>query len=203
MSHRPTQKEKTSRAYRAYLDLLGTADWVGGETRGQLASFDLTMRTFRVLEMLRREGAMSLGVVAERCRCKYQNVDAIAVRMEERGWVRREVSELPPVEIKESHIAKVKRGEPRRGRSVVLMQLTPAGEKFMGNVFPRHAKVIKALMRTLDGREQETLSRLLRKLREGDVLKFFSEITHEDVEEDLGARDVGPAYAVNLLRRGR
>ena len=127
---------------------------------------------------------MSLGVVAERCRCKYQNVDAIAARLEERGWVRREVSTLPPVEIKESHIAKARRGEPRRGRSVVLLQLTPGGEKFMGGVFPRHAKVIKALMRTLDGREQETLSRLLRKLREGDPLRFYAEMTHEDEESD-------------------
>jgi hypothetical protein len=38
-------------------------------------------------------------------------------------------------------------------------------------------------MRALHGREQLTLSRLCRKLREGDVLKFVSEITHEDVEE--------------------
>ncbi len=182
MSHRPTQREKTSRAYRAYVDLLDTADWVGGETRGQLEGFDLTMRSFRVLEMVRREGSMTLGEAAKRCRCKYQNVDAIAERLEGRGWVRREVIMLPPVEIKESHIAKAKRGEPRRGRSVVVLRLTPGGEKFMGYVFPRHAKVIKALMRTLDGREQETLSRLLRKLREGDVLKFYSEMTHRDEE---------------------
>jgi hypothetical protein len=33
------------------------------------------------------------------------------------------------------------------------------------------------------GREQGTLNRLCRKLREGDVMKFVSELTHEDVED--------------------
>jgi transcription initiation factor IIE alpha subunit len=31
-------------------------------------------------------------------------------------------------------------------------------------------------MRELDGREQETLRRLLQKLREGDIVKFVKEI---------------------------
>jgi len=42
---------------------------------------------------------------------------------------------------------------------------------------------VKALTRVLDAREQESLSRLCRKLREGDVLKFVAEITHEDGED--------------------
>jgi hypothetical protein len=35
-------------------------------------------------------------------------------------------------------------------------------------------------MRVLNATEQNSLSRLCRKLREGDVLKFVAEITHED-----------------------
>jgi hypothetical protein len=38
-------------------------------------------------------------------------------------------------------------------------------------------------MRALTSREQDLLSRLCRKLREGDIMKFVSEITHEDVED--------------------
>ena len=38
-------------------------------------------------------------------------------------------------------------------------------------------------MRVFDGREQESMSRVCRKLREGDVVKFVSELTHEDVED--------------------
>jgi hypothetical protein len=54
----------------------------------------------------------------------------------------------------------------------------------VGNILPRHAKVVKAFMRALMGREQLSLSRLCNKLRERDVLKFVSEMTHEDVEDE-------------------
>ena len=183
MGKRPTQKEKTQRAFRAYLDLLDTAEWMRSYMRGPLESFDLTMGGFRLLEMLYRDGPVSVPVAAERRGCKRQNMDVIVTRLEERGWVRRTVVTHSPAEIKESHLPKVKRGKPREGRRVGMVSLTPLGKKFIGNVLPNHAKVIKALMRALDGREQESLSRLCAKLREGDILKFASEMTHEDAEE--------------------
>jgi hypothetical protein len=49
--------------------------------------------------------------------------------------------------------------------------------------FPTHAKVVKSLMRVLDGREQVTLSRFLLKLRKGDVVKFVREIRMYDDED--------------------
>ncbi len=52
MKPRPTQKEKTQRAFRAYLDLMDTADWLKSELRAPLEAFDLTMPGFRLLEML-------------------------------------------------------------------------------------------------------------------------------------------------------
>jgi DNA-binding MarR family transcriptional regulator len=58
--------------------------------------------------------------------------------------------------------------------------LTAEGKKFVGTVFPKHAKVVKSLMRVLDGREQQTLSRLLQKLREGDIVKYVQEIRMKD-----------------------
>ena len=39
-------------------------------------------------------------------------------------------------------------------------------------------------MRAINAREQESLSRICRKLREGDVVRFISEMTHWDVEDD-------------------
>ena len=63
------------------------------------------------------------------------------------------------------------------------MRLTPRGEKFIGTFFPKHAKVVKSLKRVLDGREQVTLSRLLLKLRKGDVVKFVREIRMYDDED--------------------
>jgi len=52
----------------------------------------------------------------------------------------------------------------------------------MKEVLPRHSKLVKALMRVLDGREQKTLVRICQKLRAGDALKFVSELRMEDVE---------------------
>lgn len=47
-------------------------------------------------------------------------------------------------------------------------------------------------MRALHGQKQASLSRLCSKLRDGDVLKFVSEIMHEDREEDLIADRIHP-----------
>ena len=103
-------------------------------------------------------------------------------RLARRGWVGQMVVAVPPVEWGRAHLAKSRDGKPRTGRRIRAIGLTKSGKKFIGNVLPRHSKVVKAMMRALDGREQETMSRLWRKLRAGDIMKFVSEITHEDVE---------------------
>ena len=54
MRQRIDARGKTLRAFRAYLELQLTADWIRKEMRGQLGSFDRTMAGFRVLEMLYR-----------------------------------------------------------------------------------------------------------------------------------------------------
>jgi DNA-binding MarR family transcriptional regulator len=183
MERRPTQKEKTQRAFRVYLDLLDTAEWLRGYMRGPLESFDLTMGGFRLLELLYREGALTVTMAAEKRGCRRQNIDVLVAQLEERGWVRRMIVTLPPVEFEESHLPKAERGKRREGRRVAVLGLSRLGKKFIGNLLPKHGKLVKALTRVLDGREQESLSRLCRKLREGDVVKFYSEITHEDQEE--------------------
>ena len=103
--------------------------------------------------------------------------------MEERGWVVSEIWRLPPKETNQARLPRGKRGEKREGRAVGIVRLTPRGEKFIGTFFPKHAKVVKSLMRVLDGREQVTLSRLLLKLRKGDVVKFVREIRMYDDED--------------------
>jgi MarR family transcriptional regulator, 2-MHQ and catechol-resistance regulon repressor len=181
MPHYPTHKEKTQRAFRAYVDLIDTGEWLKGELRGPLESFDVTMGEFRLLELLYREGRLPVMDLARKRRAKRQNLVVITDRLGERGWVRRRWTRLPPMEFhKGSHVAKARLSEPRVGRRVSMVSLTKSGEKFVGNVLPRHSKLVKSLMRVLDAREQDTLSRICRKLREGDVLKFIREIRMED-----------------------
>ena len=183
MKDYPTPRERTQRAFRAYTDLLDTAEWMRAEMRGPLELFDLTMAEFRLLELLYREGALPVADVGRRRKMKPQNTHELIARLAKRGWVRRVIVALPPVEFDRAHLPNSKEGEPREGRRISVVGLTKPGKKFMGDVLPRHSKVVKAFMRALTSREQDTLSRICRKLREGDVMKFVSEITHEDVED--------------------
>ena len=50
-------------------------------------------------------------------------------------------------------------------------------------VFPKRANFVKALMQAIDSREQESLIRTCRKLRDGDIVRYISELTHLEVEE--------------------
>lgn len=184
MPRYPSQKEKTVRAFQAFLNVMDTADWFRNELRGPLESFDLSMPGFRVLEMLYREGALTVPDVARRRLCTRQNIYFVIAELEKRGWVRQMVVKVPAAAIRESRIAKLRRGIQRDGPRVAVVGLTKKGKEFVGTVVPRHVKVVKALMRALDGREQESLSKMCEKLREGDVVKFVREIQMQDEEEE-------------------
>jgi DNA-binding MarR family transcriptional regulator len=177
--HRPTPKEKTQKAFRAYLDLMDAADWLKNELRVPLEAFDLTMPGFRLLELLNREGAQRVVDVAERGGVRRQAVDGVIVRLERRNWVRRAMVTLPPVDLRRSHLSKDRENGTRSGRRVQVVGLTALGKRFMKDVLPRHSKMVKSLLRVLEAREQDTLSRICRKLCEGDVVKFVRELTME------------------------
>lgn len=177
---RTTAREKAERAFRAYLELLDTAQWFEGQMRMPLESFDLTMGGFRVLELLHREGAQPIADAARKRMSARQNLDLVIDKLEAEGWVRRGMVRLPPVEMRASRLPKSKRGRERRGRRMLVIGLTREGKKFAGEVMRRQSKMVKALMRAIDGRQQETLCEICRQVREGDILKFVSEITRED-----------------------
>jgi DNA-binding MarR family transcriptional regulator len=180
MRHYPTHREKTRRAMQAYMDLIDTADWLRGELRVPLESFDLTMGEFRLLEMLNREGELFVPDAAKRRKAKRQNMKAMIKHLEGRGWVRRTIVAFPPVAFEESHWPKSRRGEKREGKRTSVVGLTASGKKFFREVLPRHSKLVKSLFHALDSREQMSLSRMCRKLREGDIVKFYREIRMQD-----------------------
>jgi len=65
---------KTNRAFRAYIDLMDAADWLRGEMSDQLATFDLTMMQFRVMEAMFRGGAQYQQLLSQRFDCSKQNI---------------------------------------------------------------------------------------------------------------------------------
>ncbi len=180
MTELSLQKQKTERAFRACMVLLDTAEWMKSELRGLLELFDLTMREFRLLELLYREGALPLRQVAGKQRSQRTNMRKLVMRLGERGWVRQMIVVLPAVEFERSHLAKSEKDKPRKGRRIGVVGLTKAGKKFMRRAVPRYSKLVKAFMLALHAREQESLVRICEKLREGDVVKLVREITMED-----------------------
>ena len=174
------QQVKTNRAFRAYINLMDAADWLRGEMSGQLATFDLTMLQFRVLEALFREGPQYQQPLSVKFQCSKQNIALVFERLEKSGAVRRGRCRLPS---KADHVElgfPEGSGKNWRGRWISLVVLTPAGKKLIANVIAKHKKVVKAWMRVLDAREQETLARLCGKVRGGDSVKFVKDMRMVD-----------------------
>ncbi len=183
MDDRPTQKDRTKRAFAAYLELVDTADWIRKELRGPLESFGFTIEEFRLLLLLHGEGPMSIMSAAGRRMRERGNLGATIECLKRAGYLRQETVMLPPAEMRESRIPKALRGKPRRGRKIAVISLTREGKRYIEDVLPRQQKLVKALMRVLDYRQQGTLIEMCKTLRAGDIVKFISEITMEEVEE--------------------
>jgi MarR family 2-MHQ and catechol resistance regulon transcriptional repressor len=171
---------KTSRAFRAYVDLMDTADWLREKMSRQLWRWDLSMPQFRVLETLYNEGPQHQQELSRKFRCSKQNVASTLKRLEEDGWIRRESGSLPRTSEATWVNPKAKTARAAKGRRVVNVMLSPDGQRLFPDTFRKHSKVVKAKMRALEGREQHTLSRLCRKLRQGDVLRFVQEFRRCD-----------------------
>lgn len=187
MSRYITARGRTKRAWAAYTGLLDTAEYMREEMSSQLATYDMTMMQFRVLETLWHDGPQYERFLCQKFLRSKQNMVFVIKTLRERGWVRRERSRLTADERRGRCTVEwneAKEGRPFSfragvGRRIIKIHLTQAGKRMIEFVFPKHAKVVKSQFRALEGREQSTLSRLCRKLREGDIIKFFKEIVME------------------------
>jgi DNA-binding MarR family transcriptional regulator len=130
VKRRILQRGKTLRAFGAYLDLLDTAEMMRNELRGQLDGFGLTLRKFRLMEILYREGPTTMVIVAEKLLCSRQNLEFISKPLEERGWVRRVLRPLRAEELAERKRVRAI-GHPYRryknGHAVGILMLTAQG----------------------------------------------------------------------------
>jgi DNA-binding MarR family transcriptional regulator len=178
-TRRPGRAEKADRAFQAYLDLLDTADWLSRWVRGHLRVCSLTSKGFRVLEILHRHGPQQMTALAKRCSSDRRNADAIVRGLVKQGHVTLGIAWLPAADIKASHMAKRDREKKRRGPRVAVARLTREGEEFFRSILPQHKKVVRAFMMGASGREQQTLSAICEKIREGS-LKFFAELIRAD-----------------------
>ncbi|MGB0034814.1 MAG: MarR family transcriptional regulator [Candidatus Acidiferrales bacterium] len=171
--------DKTRRAFAACLDVLDVADWLRSEMSDHLEPFDLTLLQFRVMHVLYQEGPQYQREISRRFRCTKQSIAFVIKCLERKEWVRKTPSAL---KAGRAVLRAAKRGEQPPGRRIVLLRLTPEGRRHIAKVFSMHVKFVKATMRALEGRQQDTLSRLCRKLREGDPLRFINELMYRERE---------------------
>ena len=182
MIPRLTHRDRTERAFRTCTVLIDTAEWMKTQLRGPLAAFDITMRDFRLLELLYREGALPVRDVGHRLDARRSVLTRIIARVSALGWIRQMTITLPPVEFERAHLPLSQKDTPRCGRRIAVVGLTKTGKRFMKDVLPRHLKLMKALLCVLHIREQDSLVRICLKLRQGDILKFMHEIRMQDDE---------------------
>lgn len=165
---REPRERKTKRAWAAYLEVTGTAEWIERKLSTPLGVFGISREEFRLMVTLYRDGPMTVSEAMERLGRIRQAVFVTVQRMEDFGWVRRAHSRLPPRELDENRLPRAKRGKPRAGLRVVVISLTPQGERLIGNVLPKQEQIVKVLMHALESRELDSLMRICGKLRKED-----------------------------------
>jgi MarR family 2-MHQ and catechol resistance regulon transcriptional repressor len=160
---------KTVRSFAAYLDLCEAAEYLTEQMSRQLAMFNLSTFQFRVLATLLHNGPQYEKAIGHQFHCSRQNVSKVVDSLVRMGCVQTSRSAI---------VRRIRAGVLTEApdRRILLLRLTAKGDALIRYVFPKHAKLVKAEMKVLDGRQQETLSRLCIKLREGDALRFVKEL---------------------------
>ena len=136
------------RALNTYVKLMRAAESVTHRTHQHLSSKGLTLSQFAVLEALYHLGPLSQKQIGEKILRSSGNITMVVDNLEKRGLVKRKRSEVD--------------------RRYFIIHLTNQGHKRISSIFPRHAAVIAAEMNVLSEREQETLSRLCKKIGLGN-----------------------------------
>lgn len=135
---------ETTRALRLFVVLSRCFDSVAEQTRLDIRRHGMSVSEFGILELLYHKGPQPLGEVAERILLTTGSITYVMDQLEEKGLVKR----VPCP----------------KDRRRLYAELTDLGRERIGAVFPAHAEVVRNVVSSLDGKEQEEAIRLLKKL---------------------------------------
>ena len=110
----------------------------------QIASHDLSMTEFAVLEVLYHKGPLPIGELGDRVLLTSGSMTYVVDKLVRRGLIGREAC--------------------KDDRRVTYAVLTEEGRKRIDVVFPEHAELIRTLMNGLEQREQERATELIKRL---------------------------------------
>lgn len=142
-SHYPGTEGEV-RALNAYIKLLRAAESLNARISQKVAAHRLTLSQFGVLETLCHLGPLSQCKLGEKLLKSSGNITMVVDNLEKLGLVERR--------------------RDSGDRRVVTVYLTAEGRALIERIFPEHVAVIVEEMGVLDGREQEQLGQLCRKV---------------------------------------
>jgi MarR family 2-MHQ and catechol resistance regulon transcriptional repressor len=144
---RPARDARTETALKLYVVLMRASAAIAKRVEPSITKHGLTGAEFGVLEALYHRGPLLLGEVQRKILVSSGGITFLVDRLVAKGLV-------------------VRRDCPsdRRAR---YADLTPAGERLIDEIFPKHASEIADVMATLDAGEQRQVTELLRRLGKG------------------------------------
>ena len=136
-------------ALDAYVKLMRAASCVTAKMHKHLAEWKLTISQFGVLEALLHLGAMAQQDLGKKILKSSGNITMVIDNLEKRKLVYRKTDPQ----------------DRRRTR----INLTPAGERMVREIFPRHVAISEHVFSVLNETECRQLGSLLKKLGQGQI----------------------------------
>ncbi len=128
----------------AFIKLMRSTESLNNRLNRHLAEADLTVSQFGVLEVLHHLGPLNQRSIGEKLLKSGGNITMVIDNLERSGHV--------------------KRKKDPNDRRAVLIHLTPNGEKFIADFFPKHLERIKEEFSVFTEEEKMTLANLCKKL---------------------------------------
>jgi MarR family transcriptional regulator, 2-MHQ and catechol-resistance regulon repressor len=135
---------KIDRALSMWVKLARAHNTMSALADRNIAGFGLTTPQFGALECLGHLGPMTIGELCRKMLVSGGNMTVVVDNLEKEGLVER---------IRDT-----------ADRRKILVMLTPKGKRLFDTIFTDHAEYIAQLASVLTPKEQEALSRLLKKL---------------------------------------
>jgi MarR family transcriptional regulator, 2-MHQ and catechol-resistance regulon repressor len=136
--------EDTKASLKLWLVMARASRAIAERTRKSMESSGLSPSEFGVLEALYHKGPLTIGEIGGRLLMASGSMTYVVDKLESRGLLARRVS--------------------ADDRRAILVELTPQGDSWISDIFPRHAEEIRQATDGLTVEEKHITAALLRRL---------------------------------------
>lgn len=136
--------QKEQKVLNAFIKLMRATESLNNRLNRHHAEANLTVSQFGVLEALHHLGPLNQKALGEKLLKSGGNITLVIDNLEKSGWVERQ--------------------QDPNDRRCMLIHLTPEGEEFIADYFPKHLNRIKSEFDVLSNDELEQLANICKKL---------------------------------------